>query len=55
MYNYYKREYNKYLNIYIFQSGAEAMEQSGKIDILFLDIEMPEMDGIQCGRQIIIW
>lgn len=43
---------DKGYNIYIFQSGTEAMEQSGKIDILFLDIEMPEMDGIQCGRQI---
>ena len=31
--------------IYIYSSGKEVISDSKKLDLLFLDIEMPEMDG----------
>ena len=35
-----------------FNSGIELLEQVADIHIVFLDIEMPEMDGIETGVQI---
>lgn len=35
-----------------FNSGKELLEQVNNIDIVFLDIEMPEMDGIEIGVEI---
>lgn len=33
-------------------SPLKLLEEVTKIDILFLDIEMPEMDGIEVGRKV---
>jgi len=38
--------------IHIFHSGDEFLNSSQKIDILFLDFEMPGIDGWQTGKQL---
>lgn len=40
------------LEIYKFLSGKEVLGKIQDIDILFLDIDMPEMDGIEVGKEI---
>ncbi len=35
-----------------FDSGISLLQYEGSLDILFLDIEMPHMDGIEVGRHI---
>lgn len=35
-----------------FYSGKELLDNSKKTDILFLDIEMPEFDGIETGKKL---
>ena len=35
--------------IFIYLSGKDVLSNSMKLDLLFLDIEMPEMDGIETG------
>ncbi len=35
-----------------FHSGEELLEEAEKLDVLFLDIEMPGLDGIEVGSQI---
>lgn len=39
-------------SISIYLSGIELLQQIEEIDVLFLDIEMPEMDGIQVGKKV---
>lgn len=36
-----------------FYSGKELLDNSKKPDILFLDIEMPELDGIETGKNFV--
>lgn len=38
--------------IIFFQQGLDLLETGEDIDILFLDIEMPEMDGIEAGKKL---
>ncbi len=38
--------------IILFHSGDEVLEEIESLDILFLDIEMPGMDGIEVGHKI---
>lgn len=38
--------------IHIFASGKELVLEAERFDIIFLDIEMPELDGIDTGREI---
>ena len=38
--------------IYIYSSWKEVISDSKKLDLLFLDIEMPEMDGIETGHTL---
>lgn len=33
-------------------SGEEVLEDAEQLDILFLDIEMPELDGIETGKKL---
>lgn len=48
----YRQESGTELEIHTFLSGKEVLDCLEDIDILFLDIEMPEMDGIEVGREI---
>ena len=36
--------------IHLFSSGAELLSLAQNLDLLFLDIEMPEIDGIEAGK-----
>lgn len=38
--------------IFLFHQGAEVLESEEEMDILFLDIEMPQMDGIEVGKRL---
>lgn len=35
-----------------FMDGAELLKYDGQMDILFLDIDMPKLDGIQAGKRL---
>lgn len=48
----YLNEKNNTVQLWKFQSGKAALEKIENIDILFLDIEMPDMDGIEVGKEI---
>ncbi len=52
----YVREYCERRNVeyklHIYTSGIEMLADAEKMDIIFLDIEMPNLDGIETGRQI---
>lgn len=39
-------------DIRLFHSGDELINEISEIDAVFLDIEMPEIDGIEVGRKI---
>lgn len=44
---------NKYDNqITVFQNGEGILEDTDEYDIVFMDIEMPKMDGLQLGQKI---
>lgn len=36
----------------LFHNGRELLEAGENVDILFLDIEMPQMDGIEAGKKL---
>ena len=38
--------------MYVFADGNEMLEQAEEIQVAFLDIEMPQMDGIDLGKRI---
>ena len=38
--------------LHLYTTGAELLYDVEKFDIVFLDIEMPGLDGIQTGRKI---
>lgn len=38
--------------IVLFSKGKELLETEMKLDILFLDIEMPQIDGIEVGKKL---
>lgn len=38
--------------ISLFDSGVKVLDEIESLDILFLDIEMPKMDGIEVGHKI---
>ena len=48
----YLERIKKESQILLFQSGKELLEYIENLNILFLDIEMPEMDGIEVGKII---
>ncbi len=43
---------SKELEIMRFDSGISLLNYEGPLDILFLDIEMPHMDGIEVGQHL---
>ncbi len=38
--------------LYLFLSGEDLLRQIDKMDVVFLDIEMPGIDGIELGKRI---
>ncbi len=46
------REAGVRADILFFQRGQELLETEEDLDILFFDIEMPEMDGIEAGKKL---
>lgn len=40
-------------DVLTFRSGVDLLERISELDIIFLDIEMPDLDGIETGRQIL--
>ncbi len=47
-----QREWGYKWEVFIFTSGDELLKHIQKMDAVFLDIEMPKMDGIQVGKEI---
>ena len=46
------REAGVQAEIALFSQGQDLLETGEDLDILFLDIEMPEMDGIEVGKKL---
>ncbi len=46
------RKKNREISLRMFSSGEELLSYSGQIDILFLDIQMKEMDGMETARKL---
>lgn len=46
------KELNFKAEIFLFSKGKELLETETELDILFLDIEMPQMDGIETGKKL---
>ena len=46
------RKKNKEIHLRTFLSGEELLSYSGPIDILFLDIQMKDMDGMETARKL---
>lgn len=49
----YVERVKKEAQVLLFQSGKELLERTEELHILFLDIEMPKMDGIEAGKIIL--
>lgn len=45
------RDCKQDIQIYLYHSGEKLLQENVVLDILFLDIEMPGMDGIETGRR----
>ena len=43
---------NREISLRMFSSGEELLSCNGQIDILFLDIQMKEMDGMETARKL---
>ena len=46
------RKKNREFSLRMFSSGEELLNYNGQIDILFLDIQMKGMDGIETARKL---
>ncbi len=46
------RKKNREISLRMFSSGEELLSCNGQIDILFLDIQMKEMDGMETARKL---
>ncbi len=38
--------------LYVYTTGVQLLSKAERLDIIFLDIEMPNLDGIETGREI---
>lgn len=45
---------DEYFQVKVYTSALEMIENAGDLDILFLDVEMPEMDGLEAGRKVLM-
>lgn len=48
---YYTAKHMEY-RLHIYTTGLELLLDAEKLDIIFLDIKMPDLDGIETGREI---
>ena len=48
----YAREFHKQIETSVFADGQELLEAPGRFDLLLLDIEMPNLDGLTLCRLI---
>ncbi len=46
------RKKNQEISLRIFSGGEELLNYNGQIDILFLDIQMEDMDGMETARKL---
>ncbi len=46
------RKKNREISLCMFSSGEELLNYNGQIDILFLDIQMKDMDGMETARRL---
>ena len=46
------RKKNREISLRMFSSGEELLSCNGQIDILFLDIQMKDMDGMETARKL---
>lgn len=46
------QEKNVEYKLFIYETGSQLLSEAEKLDIIFLDIEMPGLDGIETGRKI---
>jgi len=46
------RKKNREISLRMFSSGEELLNYNGQIDILFLDIQMKAMDGMETARRL---
>ncbi len=46
------RKKNREISLRMFSSGEELLRYNGQIDILFLDIQMKDMDGMETARKL---
>lgn len=44
---------DEYFKLEVYGSARELLDDVADIDIVFLDVEMPEMDGLEAGRVIL--
>lgn len=47
-----KTDWQRTWEIKVFTSGEELLKNALSLDAVFLDVEMPEMDGIEAGRRL---
>ena len=50
-FNFFRKK-NREISLRIFLSGEELLNYDGQIDILFLDIQMKDMDGMETARRL---
>lgn len=48
----YSAEKNVKINLFHYDSGRQLFEKKDNLDVLLLDIDMPETDGIEVGHKI---
>ena len=46
------RKKNREISLRMFSGGEELLSYNGQIDILFLDIQMKDMDGMETARKL---
>lgn len=51
----YSKEICQSFEILTFMSGTDLLANKEKFDIVFLDIEMPDKDGIELGKQLMTY
>lgn len=48
----YIRDYNRNFNVYLFENGRDLLDSTWNFDIIFLDISMPGIDGMETAVEL---